>query len=66
MFNIRMKKGAYNKQKESSSSEDRHLKYITNLSESVNKACDVWLEKRGLKNKSWKQQKDADYKRRNK
>ena len=28
------------------------------LSESVNKACDEWLDKRGLKNKSWKQQQD--------
>ena len=57
-----MKKGAYNKQRESSS--DRQTKYITNLSDSVRKACDVWLEERGLKTGGWRKQKDEDYKRR--
>lgn len=29
--------------------------YLTNLSSSVNAACDAWLEKKGLKGKSWKE-----------
>jgi len=62
MFNVRMKKGD-NRQKENSS--DRQAKYIVNLSDSVRKACDVWLEERGLKTGGWKQQKNEDYKRRN-
>jgi len=48
------KRGAYNKQVETS--EDRQMKYITNLSKSVGEACDRWLAEKGLKGKSWKQQ----------
>jgi|TARA_R100000700_G_scaffold22045_1_gene28726 hypothetical protein len=50
------KRGAYNKQVETS--EDRQMKYITNLSKSVGEACDRWLAEKGLKGKSWKQQND--------
>ena len=50
------KRGAYNKQVETS--EDRQMKYISNLSKSVGEACDRWLAEKGLKGKSWKQQND--------
>ena len=50
------KRGAYNKQVETS--EDRQMRYITNLSKSVGEACDRWLAEKGLKGKSWKQQND--------
>jgi len=30
-------------------------RYLNNLSSSVNAACDAWLEKKGLKAKSWKE-----------
>ena len=36
--------------------EDKQTNYMRGLSAMVNKACDEWLEKRGMKNKSWKQQ----------
>ena len=55
------KRGAYNKQKETS--EDSQTNYMRGLSTSVGKACDVWLEKRGMKNKSWMQQKEEDFKK---
>ena len=29
--------------------------YLSNLSSSVNAACDAWLEKKGLKAKTWKE-----------
>ena len=56
------KRGAYNKQHETH--EDKHTNYMRGLSTSVNKACDAWLEKRGMKNKSWMQQKEEDFKKR--
>ena len=65
MFNVRMKKGD-NRQKQPESSSERQMKFITNLSESVNKACDGWLEQRGLKTGGWAKQKRINYKRRNK
>ena len=55
------KRGAYNKQKETS--EDSQTNYMRGLSTSVCKACDAWLEKRGMKNKSWMQQKEEDFKK---
>ena len=48
-----MKEGAYNKQQVHS---DRQTQYITHLSKSVGEACDRWLDKKGLKGKSWKEQ----------
>jgi hypothetical protein len=47
------KREAYNKQVATS---DRQTQYITHLSKSVGEACDRWLEKRGMKGKSWKEQ----------
>tara|TARA_Y100000356_G_scaffold49475_1_gene39436 strand:- start:558 stop:683 length:126 start_codon:yes stop_codon:yes gene_type:complete len=32
------------------------MQYITHLSKSVGDACDRWLERRGMKGKSWKEQ----------
>ena len=55
------KRGAYNKQVETS--EDRQMKYITNLSKSVGEACDRWLAEKGLKGKSRKQQNDEMFKK---
>ena len=55
------KRGAYNKQNETS--EDSQKNYMRGLSTSVGKACDAWLEKRGMKNKSWMQQKEEDFKK---
>ncbi len=37
--------------------EEKQTNYMRGLSAMVNKACDEWLEKRGMKNKSWMQQK---------
>ena len=48
-----MREGAYNKQQVHS---DRQMQYITHLSKSVGDACDRWLERRGMKGKSWKEQ----------
>tara|TARA_R100001244_G_scaffold125102_1_gene95053 strand:+ start:73 stop:249 length:177 start_codon:yes stop_codon:yes gene_type:complete len=43
------------------------LGYSHGLAKSVGQACDVWLEKRGMKSLAWKDQKNKlDYKRRNK
>jgi len=53
------KRGAYNKQVETS--EDRQMKYITNLSKSVGEACDRWLAEKGLKGKSWKEQNNEAF-----
>jgi len=39
-------------------SEDKQTNYLRGLSSLVNKACDEWLDKRGLKNKTWMQQKE--------
>ena len=55
-----MREGAYNKQQVHS---DRETQYITHLSKSVGEACDRWLDKKGLKGKSWKQQNDQHFKR---
>ena len=55
------KRGAYNKQVETS--EERLMKYITNLSKSGGEACDRWLAEKGLKGKSWKQQNDEMFKK---
>ena len=40
--------------------EEKQTNYMKGLSSTVGKACDVWLEKRGMKNKSWMQQKQED------
>ena len=56
---IYKKREAYNKQV---SNSDRQTQYITHLSKSVGEACDRWLEKRGMKGKSWKQQQ-VDFKK---
>jgi len=56
---IYKKREAYNKQV---SNSDRQTQYITHLSKSVGEACDKWLEKRGMKGKSWKQQQ-VDFKK---
>ena len=50
---IYKKREAYNKQV---SHSDRQTQYITHLSKSVGEACDRWLDKKGLKGKSWKEQ----------
>ena len=55
------KRGAYNKQVETS--EDRQMKYITNLSKSGGEACDRWLAEKGLKGKSGKHQNDEMFKK---
>ena len=34
------------------------MDYMRGLSTLVNKACDEWLDKRGLKNKTWVEQKE--------
>jgi len=46
-------RGRYNKEHKV---RDTSGLYINNLSSSVNKACDAWLEKKGLKSPSWKEQ----------
>ena len=56
-----MREGAYNKQV---TRTDRQMQYMTNLSKSVGEACDRWLERRGMKQKSWRQQKNEDFKKR--
>ena len=57
-----MREGAYNKQQTHS---DRQMQYMTHLSKSVGEACDAWLEKRGMKQKSWMQQKDEKFQKKN-
>ena len=39
------------------------MNYMQGLSAMVNKACDEWLEKRGMKKLSWKEQQNASAKR---
>tara|TARA_B100001769_G_scaffold239921_1_gene206584 strand:- start:60 stop:242 length:183 start_codon:yes stop_codon:yes gene_type:complete len=55
-----MSKGAYNKQQAHS---DRQLDYMRGLSTTVGRACDAWLDKKGLKNKSWKEQNNEAFKK---
>jgi len=50
---IYKKRETHNKQV---SHSDRQTQYITHLSKSVGEACDRWLDKKGLKGKSWKEQ----------
>ena len=57
---IYKKREAYNKQVTTS---ERQTAFITHLSKSVGEACDRWLEKRGMKGKSWKQQHEQDKKK---
>tara|TARA_R100000655_G_scaffold34639_3_gene67397 strand:+ start:10285 stop:10449 length:165 start_codon:yes stop_codon:yes gene_type:complete len=47
------KRGKYNKD-----TPARQSAYLRGLSSSVSKACDAWLDKKGLKSKSWKKQAD--------
>ena len=56
---IYKKREAYNKQQVSSSS-DNQMNYMRGLSTTVGKACDEWLAKRGMKNLSWKEQQNAE------
>ena len=49
--------------REQEKQSDKEIRYITNLSKSVGKACDKWLAAKGLKGKSWKQQIDDQFKR---
>ncbi len=46
--------------------EDNQMTYMRGLGTQVRKACDEWLDKRGLKNKSWMQQKEEDAKKKKK
>jgi|TARA_B100000745_G_scaffold212891_1_gene141123 hypothetical protein len=56
--------GPYKKRrKDKAGSEDKQTNYLSGLSAMVNKACDEWLDKRGLKNKTWKQQQEENAKR---
>ena len=43
--------------------EEKQTNYMRGLSAMVNKACDEWLEKRGMKKLSWKEQQNASAKR---
>jgi len=47
------KRGKYDKGRDRNS---RKPDYLRGLSSSVNKACDDWLRKKGLKALSWKEQ----------
>jgi len=49
--------------REQEKQSDKEMRYITNLSKSVGKACDKWLAEKGLKGKSWKQQNNDHFKR---
>ena len=55
-----MREGTHNKQQ---AHGDRQMQYITHLSKSVGEACDRWLERRGMKGKSWKKQNDEMFKK---
>ena len=55
---IYKKREAYNKQVTTS---DRQTDYMRGLSTSVGQACDAWLDKKGLKNKSWKEQNNEAF-----
>ena len=57
---IYKKRETHNKQV---SHSDRQTQYITHLSKSVGEACDRWLDKKGLKGKSWKQQNNEMFKK---
>tara|TARA_R100001443_G_scaffold106053_1_gene115291 strand:- start:1425 stop:1643 length:219 start_codon:yes stop_codon:yes gene_type:complete len=57
---IYKKRETHNKQV---SHSDRQTQYITHLSKSVGEACDRWLDKKGLKGKSWKKQNDEMFKK---
>tara|TARA_R100001443_G_scaffold79941_2_gene87012 strand:- start:3303 stop:3479 length:177 start_codon:yes stop_codon:yes gene_type:complete len=42
---------------------DSHTDYMRGLSTAVGKACDAWLDKKGLKSKSWKEQNNETFKK---
>jgi len=51
--------GPYKKRRSNKAgTEDNQMIYMRGLSTQVRKACDEWLDKRGLKAKSWMQQKE--------
>ncbi len=49
--------------KEQQTTQEKHLAYQRSLSRVVGEACDKWLDKKGLKTKSWKDQNDNHFKR---
>ena len=40
--------------------EEKQMNYMRGLSTTGRKACDEWLAKRGMKNLSWKEQQNAE------
>jgi len=48
---------------EEKTEQQKHLDYQKSLSRIVGEACDRWLDKKGLKTKSWKDQNDNHFKK---
>ncbi len=48
---------------EPQTAQEKHLAYQRSLSRIVGEACDKWLDKKGLKTKSWKDQNDNHFKK---
>ena len=56
--------GPYKKRRsDKAGGEDKQTNYMRGLSTQVREACDKWLDKRGLKTKSWKQQREENAKK---
>ena len=61
------KRGSYKpRRSDKAGAEDNQMIYMRGLSTQVRKACDEWLDKRGLKAKSWMQQKEEGVKKKKK
>ncbi len=48
------KRGRYDTGHNSQRKQASKQEYLSNLSSSVNKACEKWLNNRGIKTNSWK------------
>jgi len=61
------KRGSYKpRRSDKAGAEDNQMIYMRGLGTQVRKACDEWLDKRGLKAKSWMQQKEEGVKKKKK
>lgn len=57
------KRGRYDTGHNSQRKRTSKQEYLSNLSSSVNAACEAWLNKRGLKTNSWKDIKQRLYRK---
>jgi hypothetical protein len=57
------KRGSYDTGHNAPRKQASKQEYLSNLSSSVNAACEAWLNKRGLKTNSWREIKQRLYRK---